>query len=48
MFNNSPYLGQGYQVPRFQAMEQPVYQTHNYLKGKQVYRLSLINFVSKR
>lgn len=42
MFNNSPYVGQGYQVPRFQAMEQPVYQTHNYLKGKQVDSIDVV------
>ena len=42
MYNNSPYLGQGYQVPRFQAMEQPVYQTQNYLKGKQVDSIDVV------
>lgn len=42
MFNNNPYLGQGYQVPRFQAMEQPVYQTQGYLKGKQVDSIDVV------
>lgn len=42
MFNNGPYLGQGYQVPRFQTMEQPVYQTQNYLKGKQVDSIDVV------